>query len=362
MTSRVPKHSRVNTPPSPVHARTMRGNGARRAIMFRNAQAFAIAAQPQEGLLRGAGRPQVTVMSADSYDDFEYRPASEYTSEDRRRHYWAVAIGLQDVDGLKVSNYLRDQAHAYIRGEKGLDEVGELVRERYAGAEASGESKEADLVSQRIAELLTRGAFFLSPDMLTTIHAYLFQDLDPAVYHPGQFKSERLIKQEEILNGDSVLYADPLTYEMSLRGAFANEAAAAYTTFTDEELQRFCHTIAFLWQVHPFYEGNTRTIAVFSELYLNNLGFQVANDPFAKHARYFRDALVRAQYRNAAAKIFPDDSFLMRFYKNVIGEDGGELNRTEMICARLFEDPTLLRNVDPKDALRKAEGKAPRFD
>ncbi len=52
-------------------------------------------------------------MSADSYDDFEYRPASEYTSEERRRHYWAVAIGLQDVDGLKVSNYLRNQAHAY---------------------------------------------------------------------------------------------------------------------------------------------------------------------------------------------------------------------------------------------------------
>ena len=211
-------------------------------------------------------------------------------------------------------------------------------------------------------ELLTRGAFFLSPDMLTTIHAYLFQDLDPTVYHPGQFKSERLIKQEEILNGDSVLYADPLTYEMSLRGAFANEAAAAYTTFTDEELQRFCHTIAFLWQIHPFYEGNTRTIAVFSELYLNSLGFQVANDPFAKHARYFRDALVRAQYRNAAAKIFPDDSFLMRFYKNVIGEDGGELNRADMICTRLFEDPGLLRNVDPKDALRKAEGEARRFD
>ena len=84
-------------------------------------------------------------MSADSYDDFEYRPASEYTSEEQRRHYWAVAIGLQGVDGLKVSDYLRDQAHAYILGEKGLDEVGELVRERYADAEASGESKEADL-------------------------------------------------------------------------------------------------------------------------------------------------------------------------------------------------------------------------
>ena len=64
---------------------------------------------------------------------------------------------------------------------------------------------------------------------------------------------------------------------------------------------------------------------------------------------------MRAQYRNAAAKIFPDDSFLTRFYKNVIGEDGGEMNRADMICTRLFEDPSLLRNVDPKDALHKGK-------
>ena len=69
---------------------------------------------------------------------------------------------------------------------------------------------------------------------------------------------------------------------------------------------------------------------------------------------------MRAQYRNAAAKIFPDDSFLMRFYKNAIGEDGGEMNRAEMICDRPFEDPSLLRNVDPKDALRKGKGEARR--
>ena len=71
---------------------------------------------------------------------------------------------------------------------------------------------------------------------------------------------------------------------------------------------------------------------------------------------------MRAQYRNAAAKIFPDDSFLMRFYKNAIGEDGGEMNRADTICTRLFEDPTLLRNVDPKDALRKRKGEGRPFD
>ncbi len=290
-------------------------------------------------------------MSADSFDDFAYEPASKHASEAQRRHYWAVAIGLQDVDGLQVSDYLHNQAASYVSGEKELAEVGRLVREYHASG--NNATKEADLVSQRIAELLARGAFFLSTDMLTTIHAYLFQDLDPAVYRPGAFKTERMIKQEEILNGDSVLYADPLTYEMSLRGAFANEAAAMYTTFTDDEMKRFCRTISFLWQIHPFYEGNTRTVAVFSALYLNSLGFQVTNDPFAKHARYFRDALVRAQYRNAAAGILPDDRFLVAFFRNVIGEDDGTMNREDLICTRLFEDPSLLRNVDPEEALNR---------
>ncbi len=291
-------------------------------------------------------------MSADSYDDFGYEPASEHASEAQRRHYWAVAIGLQDVDGLTVSDYLRENAHAYISGDRSLSEVGSLVRSYHESGE-HGDSAEADLVSQRIAELLARGAFYLSPEMLARIHGYLFQDLDPAVYHPGEFKSERMVKQEEILNGDSVLYADPLTYDMSLQGAFASEAAKAYGAFGNDELRSFCHTIAFLRQIHSFYEGNTRTVAVFSELYLNHLGFDVANEPFEKNARYFRDALVRAMYRNAAAGIFPDDRFLVAFYENALGLAENELSREELLCTSLFDNPSLLRNVDPENALKK---------
>ena len=289
-------------------------------------------------------------MSADSFDNYDYEKASEHTSAAQREHYWAVAIGLQDVDGLQVSDYLRENAHAYIEGRKTLDEVGSLVRS-YHKAENAADCLEGDLVSQRIAELLARGAFHLAPEMLSQIHGYLFQDLDPSVYHPGEFKTERMVKQEEILNGDSVLYADPLTYEMALKGAMSEEMAKSYGTFGKEELAGFCHSIAFIWQVHPFYEGNTRTVAVFSELYLNYLGFNASNEPFEQHARYYRDALVRAMYRNAAAGIFPDDSFLVAFYENVLSLGCNELSREELVCTRLFDDPSLLRNVDPAEAL-----------
>ena len=291
-------------------------------------------------------------MSADSLDNFDYESAAAHTSEASRRHYWAVAIGLQDVDGLSVSPFLREAASNYIAGKETLSETGALVRSYHSGG-ANPDTAEADLVSQRIAELLARGAFCLAPEVLGQIHRHLFQDLDPAIYRPGQFKTERMVKQEEILNGDSVLYADPLTYEMSLRGAFAAEQAQPYITFELEEMQRFCRTIAFLWQIHPFAEGNTRTIAVFSELYLNYLGFSVTNDPFEKHARYFRDALVRATYRNAAAKVFPTDAFLLAFYENVLGFKQNELSRESLICSELFENPSLLRNIDPAEALKK---------
>lgn len=299
-------------------------------------------------------------MTADSLDDFAYLRASEHTSEAQRKHYWSVAIGLQAVDGLQASQYLEDQAQSYISGKKTLEEVGVLIREYHSADNADCQdgilsnnrenTKEADLVSQRIAELLERGAFYLAPEMLVDIHRYLFQDLDQALYHAGEFKTERMVKKEEILNGDSVLYADPLTYDMSLKGAFASEAAKAYGAFTDDELKSFCHTIGFLWQIHPFYEGNTRTVAVFSELYLNHLGFQVENEPFAQHARYYRDALVRAMYRNAAANIFPDDRYLIAFYENLLGFKRNELERKNLTCSALFNNPDLLRNIDPKEA------------
>ena len=291
-------------------------------------------------------------MTADSLDNYDYKKASEHVSESSRRHYWAVAIGLQDVDGLTVSRYLREAAASYTKGERTLAETGELVRAHHANS-LDEASAEADLVSQRIAELLERGLFSLAPEILPEIHRYLFQDLDSSVYRPGQFKTERMVKQEEILNGDSVLYADPAAYDMSLRGAFASEVAKAYTTFSGDELKSFCHFVAFLWQIHPFAEGNTRTVAVFSELYLNYLGFNVANEPFGNHARFFRDALVRAMYRNVAAGITPDDSFLVAFYENALGFAENKLSREELICTSLFENPDLLRNVDPKEALRR---------
>ena len=65
-----------------------------------------------------------------------------------------------------------------------------------------------------------------------------------------------------------------------------------------------------------------------------------------------RDALVRANYRNAAAGILPDLSFAERFFDNLVNGADHELDREDLICPTLFESPELLRNVSPSLALR----------
>ncbi len=299
-------------------------------------------------------------MTADSFDNLPYRPADEVASERDRRHYWACAIGLQAVDGLKVSDYLRKAAESYIRGERTLDETGALVRDYHTPGSATfeeggRESLEADLVSQRIAEVLARGSFALVPEMPRIIHKQLFADMPPDAYRPGEYKLELLVKQEEVLNGDSVLYADPTLVEQSLRYLFEREREAGDygLMLKGAELFRFTRFIALIWQVHPFQEGNTRTVAVLAALYLRQLGYNVGNEPFEHHARYFRDALVRANYRNAVAGVLPDLGYAERFFDNLVNGATHRLDREDLVCPALFERPELLRNVSPSLALRK---------
>ena len=177
--------------------------------------------------------------------------------------------------------------------------------------------------------------------------------MDEEAYRPGQYKTERLVKQEDILNGDSVLYADPTMIQTSLDYLFREESRESYgTSLSETDVARLAKFVSLLWQVHPFVEGNTRTVAVFSELYLGSLGFTVGNEPFQKHARYYRDALVRANYRNNEAGILPERGPLEAFYGNLLLDAGHPLNREELICPELFDNPQLLKHIGPSRALK----------
>ena len=89
--------------------------------------------------------------------------------------------------------------------------------------------------------------------------------------------------------------------------------------------------VSGLWQIHPFGEGNTRTTAVFTILYLRSMGFDVTNDLFAKHSWYFRNALVRANYQNVQKGIMRNSEYLERFFRNLILGETNELRNRYMV-------------------------------
>lgn len=61
---------------------------------------------------------------------------------------------------------------------------------------------------------------------------------------------------------------------------------------------------------------------------------------------------MRANYRNAKAGVMPDRTFLNRFFENMLAGGKNELCSRALMVQTLFDDPTLLRNVEPSKAIK----------
>ena len=99
----------------------------------------------------------------------------------------------------------------------------------------------------------------------------------------------------------------------------------------EEMVKHISRFVANVWQVHPFGEGNTRTTAVFTIQYLKHLGFKVTNEIFADNSKYFRNALVRANYSNIQYGIKETTEYLERFFRNLLMGEKNELKNRYMI-------------------------------
>lgn len=263
-------------------------------------------------------------------DDFE-----EYIKEGEPRkrekgYAWQTAIGLQAVDGLKTSEYLRATARKHIEGDITIDEVKSLVDGYYKSktvrASVENRVEEADKVSARITEILSEKAFNFSPIEYITIHRRLFEGI---FSHAGQIRTYNITKNEWVLKGDTVLYASAENIRETLDYDLSQEKDFDYKSLNiNEAITHIAKFVSNLWQIHAFGEGNTRTTAVFTIKYLRTFGFDISNEAFADHSWYFRNALVRANYNDLSNGVYATTGYLERFFRNLIlGENGNLKNR-----------------------------------
>ena len=270
----------------------------------------------------------------EQYINFDEYIRQGEPAQRERAEAWRVAIGLQAVDGLKTSEYLQETARKNIEGEITIDEAREMVKQYYikktAHDEGDEDKEEADLVSGNISKLLQTDAFTYSMAGLSAIHKAIFEGV---FKHAGRFRDYDISKKEWVLRGDSVLYGRWQDLRMAVEYDLEQERQFDYTPLNkDQMMEHLAKFVAGLWQIHPFGEGNTRTTAVFTIKYLRSQGFDVNNDLFERHSWYFRNALVRANYRNLKKGINYEPLFLVRFFRNLLlGENNTLKNRYMMI-------------------------------
>ena len=265
-----------------------------------------------------------------SLDLSEYIKQGEPKKKEKARN-WETAIGLQDVDGLKTSKYLIDTAKEHIEGYIDIEEAKNRINKYYKEShnrKVSELNEEADKVSIRITEILSENTFTFSPSELMSIHKRLFSGI---YKEAGQYRDYNFTKDEWVLNGDTVIYSSYENIKDALEYDFEQERQFSYKDLNfDDSIKHICRFISNIWQVHPFCEGNTRTTAVFLIKYLRTFGFNINDDVFANNSWYFRNSLVRANYKNYEKNIFEDISYLEKFFYNLLTHTNYELKNRYM--------------------------------
>ena len=270
----------------------------------------------------------------------EYIIENEITDINKKREYWNTGIGLNKVDNLEPSKYLLDLSEKNINGELKYYEIENSLKTYYKSQNSNDiniqREKECDLVSLRIASLLEDKSFGFSPVTLKNIHKYLFKD----IYNfAGDYRDYNITKKESILNGDTVKYVNYQDIESYFDYDFKEEREFDYSKLDNDELiKHIAKFTSSVWQVHPFGEGNTRTIAVFIEKYLNNMGFCINNDMFKNKSLYFRNALVRSNYGNIPKGIYLTFDYLIMFFENLLQGKENKLENRELYVKELFDN------------------------
>ncbi len=257
--------------------------------------------------------------------NIQYEIIKEYdTPVEKRIENWEVGIGLNEVDGLIPSSYLIQLTKESIEGKKTFDEIEKDLKNYYSKQDKNSinySEMECDLVSTRIAKLLEERAFVFSPIQLKSIHRKLFSELllDERDNSIGEYRKYNISKKEPILNGDTVVYGEYSTIDEFLKYDFENESSKNYSQMSlEKQIKSLARFTSAIWQIHPFIEGNTRTVAVFIQKYLLSMGFLVNNDLFRENSVYFRNSLVASNYSNIPKKISPDFTYLEEFFLKLL--------------------------------------------
>lgn len=148
-------------------------------------------------------------------------------------------------------------------------------------------------------------------------HEHIFQD----VYDwAGKIRTINIEKAEHALGGISIEYSDvKKNIDLECEQALAKMREYPWQRMSVEErANAFADSLAKIWKIHPFREGNTRVSVTFVSQYYEHQGFPIEKKLFESNSAYVRTALVAY---NAVFSDLGDRSqphYLQRIVKDAI--------------------------------------------
>lgn len=157
-------------------------------------------------------------------------------------------------------------------------------------------NKELDQFENAMTSLaiinINRNFEFKDLNDIYEIHRALFEN----VYDwAGDTRKINIYKEEPILAGLSVQYEDYKKIKISVTNLNKKFLNTKWEELSKSEIiDNIVRFFSALWQIHPFREGNTRSVSTLMFLFIKKMKLKLNQDFIKEHAKYFRNALVLA--------------------------------------------------------------------
>lgn len=162
---------------------------------------------------------------------------------------------------------------------------------------------------------------FKSYKSLQWIHHFIFSDL----YNwAGEFRTVDIFKHERVLGGLSVKYSNENEIVSDLKKAFEWSNKRLWDYDNPQLTEDFSKFMTDLWRIHPFREGNTRTVSVYMNSFAESNELRFDGELLSKRAGYLREALVLAAVEEA-----PETAHLLKILGDALNLDGTDDERSK---------------------------------
>ena len=177
---------------------------------------------------------------------------------------------------------------------------------------------EADYVVYRLKDLVLNpvdGNYHT--EHFLKMHEYIFGDLYDWAGVP---RTISIYKEEDVLGGQSIEYSDPFDIINDIHHTLSDMRAKDWLNMNrSQRTSEFCDTLAKLWKIHPFREGNTRTTITFCCQYADETGFPLNRKLFEKNSVYVRTALVAYNAFFSDGTDFSKKEYLQKIVYDALG-------------------------------------------